>query len=138
MPYLLDTHVLLRWRLDDPRLPHRWDQVFGHPRGDEILFSLVPVWEIAIKRGLGKLRLDAAASSPQRPAHRLVPARGPTAGRGLPNFVTIVTKFGSAAGLARGVGRDSRRGGGMLHDLLAMSRESEGLAGRRVAARVGA
>ncbi len=59
MRYLLDTHVLLWWRQDDPRLPHKWDDVLENPEGEhEILFSLVSIWEISIKRRIGKLRLD--------------------------------------------------------------------------------
>ena len=59
MRYLLDTHVLLWWRQDDPRLPHRWDEIFQNPdRNREVLFSIVSLWEIAIKRTIGKLRMD--------------------------------------------------------------------------------
>lgn len=58
MRYLLDTHILLWWRLDDPRLPHKWDTLFSPSREHEILFSIVSLWEIAIKRGLGKLTIE--------------------------------------------------------------------------------
>ena len=60
MRYFLDTHVLLWWRQDDPRLPHHWDNLLGQPGEHEILFSLVSVWEIAIKQRIGKLRLEGA------------------------------------------------------------------------------
>jgi len=61
MRYLLDTHVLLWWREDDKRLPHHWDAVFtSSPSEHEILFSLVSIWEIAIKRRLGKLALEGS------------------------------------------------------------------------------
>jgi PIN domain nuclease of toxin-antitoxin system len=60
MRYLLDTHVLLWWRQDDPRLPHHWDHLLGHPDEHEILFSLVSIWEISIKQSIGKLQLDGA------------------------------------------------------------------------------
>lgn len=53
--YLLDTHVLIWWRQNDSRLPHRWDLLFAPESENEILFSTVSLWEIAIKRGLGKL-----------------------------------------------------------------------------------
>lgn len=56
--YLLDTHVLIWWRQDDPRLPHRFDHLFQPDSGQEILFSTVSLWEIAIKRTLGKLTLE--------------------------------------------------------------------------------
>ena len=55
--YLLDTHVLIWWRQNDPRLPHTWDKLFVGGQ-DEVLFSTVSLWEIAIKRALGKLRLE--------------------------------------------------------------------------------
>lgn len=60
MRYLLDTHVLLWWRADDSRLPHHWDDLLNGNTEDEVLFSLVSIWEIAIKRRIGKLALDSA------------------------------------------------------------------------------
>ena len=59
MRYFLDTHVLLWWRLDDPRLPSHWDQRLIDPE-NEILFSLVSIWEISIKRKIGKLKMDGS------------------------------------------------------------------------------
>ncbi len=59
MRYLLDTHALLWWRLDDPRLPHRLDSLIESPE-TEILVSLASLWEIAIKRSLGKLKLEGS------------------------------------------------------------------------------
>lgn len=60
MRYLLDTHVLLWWRQDDSRLPHTWDTLLDKPGEHEILFSLVSIWEISIKRAIGKLELEGA------------------------------------------------------------------------------
>jgi len=61
MRYLLDTHVLLWWREDDPRLPAHWDDLLNHSSSEhDILFSLVSIWEISIKRSIGKLKLDGA------------------------------------------------------------------------------
>ena len=57
MRYLLDTHVLLWWRADDSRLPHRWDPIFGNTEDHDITFSIVSLWEISIKRALGTLEL---------------------------------------------------------------------------------
>lgn len=55
MRLLLDTHVLLWWLADDPRLPSR---VRGRVEGAaQVLVSAMTVWEIEIKRALG--RLDA-------------------------------------------------------------------------------
>lgn len=60
MRYLLDTQVLLWWRQDDPRLPHKWDALLNNCEEHEILFSLVSIWEISIKRAIGKLQLEGA------------------------------------------------------------------------------
>ncbi len=57
--YLLDTHVLIWWRQNDERLPHTWDRVFTSKNDHEIFFSIVSLWEIAIKRTLGKLTLES-------------------------------------------------------------------------------
>jgi len=62
MRYLLDTHVLLWWRADDPRLPHRWDPIIGSTQHNDIMFSVASLWEIAIKRALGKLDLSIDVS----------------------------------------------------------------------------
>ena len=62
MRYLLDTHVLLWWRADDSRLPHRWDPILGNTEDHEIIFSVASLWEIAIKRALGKLDLEVDVS----------------------------------------------------------------------------
>jgi PIN domain nuclease of toxin-antitoxin system len=51
---LLDTHVLLWWRDDFPRLSARARAEIADPR-NEILVSTATLWEIVIKRGLGKL-----------------------------------------------------------------------------------
>ena len=59
MRYFLDTHVLLWWRLDDPRLPSHWDHRLTDS-DNEILFSLVSIWEISIKRKIGKLKIEGS------------------------------------------------------------------------------
>lgn len=54
MKLLLDTHVLLWW-LDDPlRILEAARDRIADP-GNDVLVSAVSCWEIAIKRGLGKL-----------------------------------------------------------------------------------
>jgi len=58
--YLLDTHVLLWWRQNDSRLPHSWDAILDRPKEHEILYSIVSIWEISIKRNIGKLELQDA------------------------------------------------------------------------------
>lgn len=53
MRLLLDTHVLLWWLADDPKLP---DSIKAAIAGaDEVLLSAATAWEIAIKRAAGRL-----------------------------------------------------------------------------------
>jgi PIN domain nuclease of toxin-antitoxin system len=52
---LLDTHVLLWWRDNSPNLSSRAREAITDPT-NEILISAATLWEIVIKRGLGKLR----------------------------------------------------------------------------------
>ena len=51
--YLLDTHLLLWAAVDSPRLPVRTRSVLEDPAA-EVSFSVVSLWEIAIKLGLGR------------------------------------------------------------------------------------
>jgi PIN domain nuclease of toxin-antitoxin system len=51
---LVDTHVLLWWLADDDSLSADARAVLAD-RGNELLVSSASVWEIAIKRWLGKL-----------------------------------------------------------------------------------
>jgi PIN domain nuclease of toxin-antitoxin system len=53
MKLLLDTHLLL-WAAGQPaRLPARARALIKDP-GNDLIFSAVSFWEIAIKRGLGR------------------------------------------------------------------------------------
>ena len=55
MRLLIDTHVLLWW-LDDPlRISDVARDRISDPEND-VFVSAVSCWEIAIKRGLGKLK----------------------------------------------------------------------------------
>lgn len=54
MRVLLDTHAALWWLADDERLGAASVRVIADP-GSEILLSAAVVWEVAIKRSLGKL-----------------------------------------------------------------------------------
>ena len=54
MRLLLDTHVLLWW-LDNPNLIAEPARDAVADPDNSVLVSTVSVWEIAIKRGLGKL-----------------------------------------------------------------------------------
>jgi PIN domain nuclease of toxin-antitoxin system len=57
MRYLLDTHVLLWWVEDDPRLEEKVRTTISNP-DHEVVVSAASVWEAAIKRALGKLRFE--------------------------------------------------------------------------------
>jgi PIN domain nuclease of toxin-antitoxin system len=50
---LLDTHLLLWTAVRPDRLPPAARIVFDDP-GNELFFSAASVWEVAIKRGLGR------------------------------------------------------------------------------------
>jgi PIN domain nuclease of toxin-antitoxin system len=54
MRLLLDAHVLLWWREDSPRLSSRARAEITEAAND-VLVSTATLWEIAIKRALGKL-----------------------------------------------------------------------------------
>jgi PIN domain nuclease of toxin-antitoxin system len=60
MRLLLDTHVLLWWFTDDPRLSARARALIGDV-DNEILVSAASAWEIATKHRLGKLEEAAEA-----------------------------------------------------------------------------
>jgi PIN domain nuclease of toxin-antitoxin system len=53
---LLDTHVVLSWLLGDGKLGVRAQQALDDP-SNELVVSAVVVWEVAIKRALGKLEI---------------------------------------------------------------------------------
>lgn len=56
MRVLLDTHVFLWWVEGDRALPAKARAALAD-RENECLISLVSAWELAIKAGLGKLKL---------------------------------------------------------------------------------
>jgi PIN domain nuclease of toxin-antitoxin system len=53
---LLDTHALLWWMADDPRLDASAREAIADA-GNSVHVSAVTLWEMAIKHGLGKLSL---------------------------------------------------------------------------------
>ena len=57
MRYLLDTHVLLWWLDDDPKLRADTRKTVTDPDHD-IVVSAASIWEAAIKRAVGKLRFE--------------------------------------------------------------------------------
>lgn len=60
MKLLLDTHALLWWLADDARLGAKARARIEDP-GNSVFISQVSLWEIAIKIGIGKLRVDIGA-----------------------------------------------------------------------------
>lgn len=58
MRLLLDAHTLLWWLADDPELGSEARALIANPAND-VLVGAATVWEIAIKRAIGKL--DAPA-----------------------------------------------------------------------------
>ena len=69
---LLDTHALIWWLFDDPKLPLVARQAIQNARHD-VLVSCVSAWEIATKHRLGKLA--EAGDLPDRFEHYLTAAR---------------------------------------------------------------
>lgn len=56
MRLLLDTHVVLWWLADDPRLPQPWRSLIGRAE-TEVFVSAVSAWEMSNKAALGKLTI---------------------------------------------------------------------------------
>jgi PIN domain nuclease of toxin-antitoxin system len=54
---LLDTHLVLWWLNDDPRLPAAVVERVQAP-GSEVFVSQASLWEMAIKVSIGRLRVD--------------------------------------------------------------------------------
>ncbi len=54
MKLLLDTHVLIWYLADDPKLPSAIRDLIANPH-NQVFVSAATVWEIAIKKALGKL-----------------------------------------------------------------------------------
>ena len=65
MRLLLDTHTLLWWLANDPKLSAQARAAIANPRND-CFVSLASCWELAIKASLGKLRLS-------KPVERFIP-----------------------------------------------------------------
>lgn len=59
MRLLLDTHVLVWWWTNDPRLSHGARKAISRESND-ILVSAASAWELATKQRLGKLGLPDA------------------------------------------------------------------------------
>ena len=59
MKLLLDSHAFLWWLADAPELPRRVRSAIGDP-DNVVLVSAVSIWEIEIKRALGRLEAGTA------------------------------------------------------------------------------
>lgn len=57
MKLLLDTHALLWWLADDAQLGTRARGMIEEP-GNDVLVSVVSLWEIVVKMRVGKLEAD--------------------------------------------------------------------------------
>lgn len=69
---LLDTHALIWWLFDDPKLPQVARQAIKDP-DNEVLVSCVSAWEVTTKHRLGKL--PEAGDLPDRFEHYVAAAR---------------------------------------------------------------
>lgn len=57
MRILLDTHIVLWWMADDPRLPRSTQDAIAVPNA-EVYVSAISLAEISIKKSLGKLTVS--------------------------------------------------------------------------------
>ncbi len=56
MNLLLDTHILLWWATDDPKLPEACRELLLDEE-NRVYYSSLSIWEVAIKHGKGHLSL---------------------------------------------------------------------------------
>lgn len=71
MKLLLDTHILLWLMQDAPRLTPTARRLIK--QADSLHVSSVSLWEVAIKRSLGRLRLDMDALDAHLAASAILP-----------------------------------------------------------------
>ena len=64
MRLLLDTHIAFWWQTGDSRLPGEARRLI-EASNDPVLVSRVSLWELGIKAGMGKLRIDLPAFASQ-------------------------------------------------------------------------
>ena len=57
MRLLLDTHLVLWWEANHPRLPKRVTQLV-RKEAEVVFVSRASLWEIAIKISIGRLKMD--------------------------------------------------------------------------------
>jgi PIN domain nuclease of toxin-antitoxin system len=76
MRLLLDAHIFLWWDRHLSRIPPNLREAIEDPAND-IFVSAASVWEIAIKRALGKLSFDASiVRTVERLGFELLPISG--------------------------------------------------------------
>ena len=61
MRLLLDTHIVLWWDADDPRLSADFRAAIASPE-NEVFVSAALAWEIGIKKASGRLQVGASAA----------------------------------------------------------------------------
>jgi PIN domain nuclease of toxin-antitoxin system len=66
MKILIDTHILLWWLDDDPKLTPRSRAVISDP-ANGVFVSQVSLWETAIKQRAGKLQIGPGDILPRLP-----------------------------------------------------------------------
>ena len=72
MRVLLDTHVLIWWIRDNPRLGSKPRALIAD-RANEVLFSCVSCWEATIKARTGKIELTGSQLWLSASGEKLVP-----------------------------------------------------------------
>ncbi len=75
MILLLDAHVLLWWLFDDANLRASARRAIADPATD-VLISAATIWEIAIKRALGKLDAPAGLVAAVTAEFEILPITG--------------------------------------------------------------
>ena len=75
MILLLDAHVLLWWLFDDANLRVSARRAIADPATD-VLISAATIWEIAIKRALGKLNAPAGLVAAVTAEFEILPITG--------------------------------------------------------------
>lgn len=65
MTYLIDTHVLVWWWIDDPALPPSYAEILEQAvsRSSVIGISAISFWEIATLAARGRLRLTGSVDA---------------------------------------------------------------------------
>lgn len=57
MKYLIDTHIILWWLADNPKLSPQIKDTISNP-DNSIIVSVISLWEINVKSSIGKLKIE--------------------------------------------------------------------------------